>query len=70
MTIDELGTMVKQGFDAVDKRLETVDSRLDKLERGQDYLTAKVENLSYRYGQDALERRVSVLEEKVGIKPV
>jgi hypothetical protein len=96
MTIDELGTMVKDGFDAVDKKFDSVNGKLDNLEqdfsilklgqeslvakvgnlehdvsdlrRGQDYLTAKVDSLVYRYGYDELDRRVSILETKTGIK--
>lgn len=32
ITNDELARMIKEGFDAVDKRFELVDKRFDKIE--------------------------------------
>lgn len=56
ITNDELGQMIKSGFDQVDKRFERVDkrfegleNRLDTLDQGQEDIKLKITNLAYRF---------------------
>ena len=45
ITLNDLGAMVNDGFDGMqknmDKRLDNIDKRLDNLERGQDEIKLK-----------------------------
>ena len=62
MTIDELGTMVKEGFDYVDKRF-------DRLEHEVHEITNRLDGAAQRYELLELERRVDTIEHKVGLQP-
>ena len=50
--ITALTTTVTEKFNEIDKRFETIDGRLDKLQAGQDDLVAKYDSL--KAGQDDL----------------
>ena len=50
--IAALTTTVTEKFNEIDKRFETIDGRLDKLQAGQDDLVAKYDSL--KAGQDDL----------------
>lgn len=63
--IDQLATAVKEGFDDVDKRFDGVDNRLDVLEKGQEEIKLKLDNVAYRFELVDLQRRIEVLEKKV-----
>ena len=65
-TIDDLAVMVKNGFDSVDSRFNHVDKRLDDLEQGQEEIKLKLGDVAYRFELVELERRVNILERKVG----
>jgi len=74
-TTDDLGTMIKKGFDGVDKRLDGVDKRLDKLEVGQKSLKRDMEEIKLKFAYTAwqidleeLKKRVAKVEQKIGIK--
>jgi hypothetical protein len=74
ITIDELASMVQQGFNEVsdkfeglsskvDKRFDEVDHRLSALERGQEDIKLRQDNMAYRFELDELKKRVDRLEE-------
>ena len=65
-TIDDLAVMVKNGFDSVDSRFNHVDKRLDDLDQGQEEIKLKLGDVAYRFELVELERRVNILERKVG----
>ncbi len=75
VTIDSLGTMIKKGFDGVDKRLDGVDKRLDKLAIGHKELKRDMEEIKLKFAYTAwqidleeLKKRVAKVEQKIGIK--
>jgi len=65
VTLESLAGMVKGGFDHVDKRLEGVESRLGTLEKGQEEIKLKLDNVAYRFEVVELQRRVDLLERKM-----
>jgi len=64
----DLGRMVKKGFDYVDKRFDKVESRLDILEQGQEDIKLRLDNVAYRFELKDLEKRVKKLELKSGLE--
>lgn len=69
VTLDDLAKMVKGGFDDVGKEFGEVKKRLDTLERGQEDIILKLDNVAYRFELVALQKRVEELEKRAGIKP-
>ena len=83
-TIDDLASMVARGFENTStksdiKRLEDKFSslitkvsllvaKLSWLERGQEDIKLKLDNVAYRFELVELQRRVELLEKKVGAK--
>ena len=72
---ENMGKMIKAGFDGVDKRfevvskeLELVNKRLALLESGQEDIKLRLDNVVYRFELKDLEERVIVLEKKARIK--
>ena len=73
---DNLGRMIKRGFDGVDKRFDGVDKRFDKVENRLDKLETDVgelkdghktielrlDNLAPKFEVDDLKKRVEKLE--------
>ena len=57
ITLENLAGMIKGGFDEVGVRLDT-------LERGQEEIKLKLDNVAYRFELVELERRVKILEQK------
>jgi len=66
--IDELATVVKAGFDSMDGRINTVENKIDSLERGHEEIKLKLDNVAYRFEIVELQRRVEILEKKIGLK--
>ena len=66
-TIDDLAVMVKGGFDAMDGRFDKMENRLDGLEQGQEDIKLRLDNVAYRFELVELQRRVELVEKKVGI---
>ncbi len=67
MSFDKLATMIKQGFDQVGEKLDSVDQRLTNLERGQENIVLRLDNVAYRFELNELDQRVDTLERKTGI---
>lgn len=69
---NNLGRMVKKGFDDVDKRLhhfkQEVNKRFDALEQGQEDIKLRLDNVAYRFELQALEKRVEKVELKLGLR--
>ncbi|MFA6306815.1 MAG: hypothetical protein WCV70_02840 [Patescibacteria group bacterium] len=49
ITINDLGVMVKNGFDAVDKRFDEVGHEIKELKQGQENIELKLSNVAYRF---------------------
>lgn len=74
ITLNDLARMINGSFDDVTKefekvnaRFDRVETRLDALEAGQNRILSVLDNKVFRAEHDLLERRVKVLEEKVGV---
>jgi len=81
ISIDDLAVMINRGFEAVDKRFDelderfkAVDSRLDAVEKrlglvetGQEDVKLRISEVAYRFELNQLEKRMEVLEQKVGV---
>ena len=69
LTIDDLGGMIKNGFDQVDKRFEDIEEKNKKhfntLEQGQEDIKLRLTNVAYRFELQELESRVKNLEQKL-----
>lgn len=66
-TIDDLAIMIGKGFSHVDKRFEQVDKRLSSLGEGQEDIKMKLDNVAYRFELVELQKRVEILERRVGV---
>jgi hypothetical protein len=73
-TIEDLASMVKQGFDqvdqrfaGVDRRFEAVEGSLHKLEQGQERIWLRLDESAYRFELIQLTNRVQKIENKVGL---
>lgn len=70
--IDELAMMTKRGFDEMGERMNKgfseVNKRLGLLEEGQEEIKLRLDNVAYRFELVELQRRVEVLEKKMGLK--
>ncbi|MDD4900512.1 MAG: hypothetical protein PHS62_00145 [Patescibacteria group bacterium] len=72
VTIEDLAAMVQTGFAEAEnshsKRFNRTEERLDTLERGQEEIKLKLDNVAYRFELVELQRRVEILEKKVSNK--
>lgn len=68
VTLDDLATMVKGGFDdlgeKMEKRFEKVEKRLGTLEEGQEAIRLRLDNVPYRFEFTELQKRVEALEKR------
>lgn len=67
VTIDDLASLIKHGFDHVDDQFKVVNHRLTNLESGQEAILLRLDNVAYRFELVDLEKRVYRLETKTGI---
>lgn len=63
-TIDDLARMVAEGFNGMEKRFTGLENRMDILERGQEDIKLRLDNVAYRFELQDLDRRVTRLEKK------
>jgi len=72
ITIDELGMMVKHGFDDVQQgmnnRFDKIDKEIKELKQGQENIELKLSNVAYRFELEEVKQRVIILEKKLGVK--
>ena len=54
-------------YQGVNSRLDNVDKRLESLEQGQEDIKLRLDNVAYRFELVELQRRVELVEKKVGI---
>lgn len=74
-TLDDVAGMVQRGFQEmngrfgeVDKRLDGLEGRMGTLEKGQEEIKLRLDNVAYRFELVELQRRVEILEKRVGAK--
>ena len=69
ITIDDLATMVQQGFAEAEKRNDVRFANLEqgqaKLEQGQEDIKMRLDNVAYRFELVELQKRVQLLEDRV-----
>ncbi|MFH0792300.1 MAG: hypothetical protein V1905_03750 [bacterium] len=82
ITLDDLATMIANGFNEVGdnfkgnrqeherifKILDNHTARLDNLEQGQEEIRLKLDQVAYRFEVEELNRRLRLVEMKLGIK--
>jgi archaellum component FlaC len=75
-SVEDLAGMVKTGFDEmgkqfekVDKRFEQMDNRLTALEKGQEDIKLRLDNVAYRFELVEVLKRLKTLEDIVLSKP-
>jgi len=66
MSIDDLAIMVSGGFKSVQDQLRRFDGTLMQLEEGQEQIKLKLDNVAYRFELVELQKRVELLEKRVG----
>jgi len=69
--IEGLAIIVNNGFNATQKfnnqRFDKLEKRFDVVERGQEDIKLRLDNVAYRFELIELQSRVKRLEKKVGI---
>lgn len=65
ITINDLGAMVKHGFDAIDKRFDKIDKRFDVVDQRLENIELKLSNVAYRFELEEVKQRVLMLEKKL-----
>jgi len=53
---------------SLDTKVSSLDTKVSSLERGQEDIKLKLDNVAYRFELVELQRRVELLEKKVGAK--
>jgi len=66
--VNELVEVVNAYATDVDKKFENIDSRLKGLSQGQENLELKMMNVAYQLDVNDLQKRVTKLEDKIGIE--
>ena len=70
-TVDDVLTAVNGFSTDVDKRFNGMEGRFEKrfdvIEKGQEEIKLKLDNVAYRFELVELQKRVEVLEEKLGV---
>ncbi len=67
-TTDDLGTMIKKGFDGVDKRLDKLEVGQKSLKRDMEEIKLKFAYTAWQIDLEELKKRVAKVEQKIGIK--
>jgi archaellum component FlaC len=72
---EPFATAIKQDFDVIDTKLDkidkkivSIDSRLENLEMGVEDIKLRLDQVAYRFEVQDLDRRLKLIEGKLGIK--
>lgn len=65
--IDDLGAMIKAGFDGVDMKFNRFGQGLDEVKREVSQINRRLYHAVYEPELNALERRVGRIEHKIGL---
>lgn len=66
--VDERFEKIDRKLNKIDERFDGMDERLVSLEKGQEEIKMKLDNVVYRTEFIELQRRIEVLEKTVGVK--
>jgi hypothetical protein len=71
-TLDGLAIMVKNGFDdlqgQINNGFSAVKTDTKELKEGQEEIKLRLDNVAYRFELVELQKRVDLLEKRVGIR--
>ena len=62
--IEDLALITAKGFDTMGKKFDNIDIKIDKLEKGQEEIKLRLDNVAYRFELVELQKRVEKLEAK------
>ena len=65
---EQLARTVSAGFLQVDQTLSEVNNKIQNLEDGQEQIKLRLDSVAYRFELVEVQRRVSHLEKKAGIR--
>ncbi len=68
ITINDLGKMIKDGFDGQDKKFAQAAGERKGLKQGQEKIELRLSNVAYRFELQELQQRVIILEKKMKVK--
>ena len=68
ITLDDLATMIADGFAENTGQHEKIFARLENLEQGQEEIKLKLDQVAYRFEVEELNRRLRLVEMKLGMK--
>jgi len=72
ITMNDLAIMVKNGFDETGNKIEEVKKEVKDLRetnaREHEAIMLRLDNVAYRFELVELQKRVDVLEKKVGVR--
>jgi len=70
--VDDLAAIVKRGFDETGEKIEEIKNEVKSLReantREHEAITLRLDNVAYRFELVELQKRVDVLEKKVGVR--
>ena len=62
--IEDLALITAKGFYTMGKKFDNIDIKIDKLEKGQEEIKLRLDNVAYRFELVELQKRVEKLEAK------
>lgn len=75
INLEGLARMIKKGFDEnteqhtqIFKRFDKVETSLTNLEQGQEEIKLKLDQVAYRFEVQELDRRLKIVEAKLGLQ--
>lgn len=68
VTIESLAGMMKKGFDEMTDGFKGVNSKLTNMQQDIEAIQLKLDYVAYRFEVKDLQKRLEVVEKKVGIK--
>lgn len=79
ITMNDLAVMVKRGFDETGEKIKGVKNEVDEVKkevksfretntREHEAIMLRLDNVAYRFELVELQKRVDVLEKKVGVR--
>ena len=68
MSIDDLAIMVANGFTGIHEELEPMKKDIQELKDGQERIQLKLDNVAYRFELIEPQKRVELLEKRIGMR--
>lgn len=68
LTTDDLGAMIKTGFDEIDNKFDQATDERKELKRDMEEIKMKFAYCAWQIDVEEIKKRVIAVEKKVGIK--